>query len=286
MCGWATNYTKYFTYKIKGGISRLKKIFIILTLCILSITGCSKKDNRSFEKYIEQGKAAVASQDYEKALNFFTLAKEENENDEDVKSLYNQTKNLVEAIDSKEKKNYTVAIQLCEVISKMKSDTNIIKEAAEKVKKESNELMGKVKDKEEEKEKDKKEQSNDNPAANKKSQKQYYLARLSQVESKTAVLENSPQQTTMDMRRVMGQCYTKWDDLLNEIYGVLKTELSESQMSNLKNKQRNWIKYRDSEADKAAAEYEGGTMAPLEHTAKKSELTRQRCYELVNNYLN
>ena len=75
---------------------------------MLSITGCSKNDNQSFEKYMEEGKIAIANQEYDKALNFFTLALEENKDDTDVKSLYNQTKNLVEAIDSKEKKNYTI----------------------------------------------------------------------------------------------------------------------------------------------------------------------------------
>ena len=79
---------------------------------------------------------------------------------------------------------------------------------------------------------------------------------------------------------------TKWDDLLNSIYGVLKTQLSESEMNSLRNKQKAWIKYRDSEADKAFSEYEGGTMAPLEATSVNAELTRQRCYELVNQYMN
>ena len=122
----------------------MKKILVILTICILSITGCSKGDNQSFEKYMEEGRIAVANQEYDKALNFFTLALEENKDDTDAKSLYNQTKNLVEAIDSKDKKNYTVAIQLCDVISNMESNTNIIKDAAENVKKESNELMEKA----------------------------------------------------------------------------------------------------------------------------------------------
>ena len=276
----------------------MKKILIILTICMLSITGCSKNDNQSFEKYMEEGKMAVANQEYDKALNFFTLALEENKDDTDVKSLYNQTKNLVEAIDSKEKKNYTVAIQLCDVISNMESNTNIIKDAADKVKKESNELMEKAQRQEKEKEiEEKKTQAKEenikeninNDTTSKSSTKQYYLKRLSQVEDEVAQLQNSSEFTngsTLDMRRIMGECYTKWDDLLNSIYGVLKTQLSESEMNSLRNKQKAWIKYRDSEADKAFSEYEGGTMAPLEATSVNAELTRKRCYELVNQYMN
>lgn len=53
---------------------------------------------------MEEGKMEIANQEYEKALNFFNLAKEEKE-DEEVNLLYNQTNSLVEAIDSKEKEN-------------------------------------------------------------------------------------------------------------------------------------------------------------------------------------
>ena len=273
----------------------MKKILVILTICILSITGCSKGDNQSFEKYMEEGRMAVANQEYDKALNFFTLALEENKDDTDAKSLYNQTKNLVEAIDSKDQKNYTVAIQLCDVISNMESNTNIIKDAAENVKKESNELMEKAqrqdKEKEREKEKTQAKEENikeniSNDTTNESSTKQYYLKRLSEVEDEVAYLQKSSNNgSTAELREMVGKCYTKWDDLLNSIYGVLKTQLSESEMNSLRNKQRSWIKYRDSEADKAAAEYEGGSMAPLEATSVKAELTRQRCYELVNQYM-
>ena len=274
----------------------MKKILVILTICMLSITGCSKGDNQSFEKYMEEGRMAVANQEYDKALNFFTLALEENKDDTDAKSLYNQTKNLVEAIDSKDQKNYTVAIQLCDVISNMESNTNIIKDAAENVKKESNELMEKAqrqdKEKEREKEKTQAKEENikeniSNDTTNESSTKQYYLKRLSEVEDEVAYLqESSNNGFTAELREMVGKCYTKWDDLLNSIYGVLKTQLSESEMNSLRNKQRSWIKYRDSEADKAAAEYEGGSMAPLEATSVNAELTRQRCYELVNQYMN
>ncbi|WP_343337560.1 hypothetical protein TPELB_25280 [Terrisporobacter petrolearius] len=260
----------------------MKKI-LILMLCILSVTGCSKEDSKSFEKYMEEGKVAIANQEYEKALNFFTLAKEEKEGDEELNSLYSQTKNLVEAIDSKEKKNYTVSIQICEAIHKINSKTNIVKEAAEKVKKECNELM-----KEDKTDKKVEEQTKNNSTTTKISQKEDYTKRLAEVERQVKDLENSPEFTegsTIELRNVIGKCYLKWDDLLNEIYGVLKTQLSESEMSDLKNKQINWIKYRDGKADEAAAEYEGGTMAPLEYASVKVELTRERCYKLVNKYM-
>lgn len=263
----------------------MKKILLILTLCILSITGCSKEDSQSFEKYIEEGKMAIADQEYEKALNFFTLAKEEKEKEEDeeLNSLYNQTNNLVEAINSKEKENYTVAIQLCDVIDKIDSQTNIVKEAAQKVKKECTELMEEEKD-----EKKKEEQTSSNSPTTKTSKKQHYMARLEEVESQVEALENSPEFTegsNMEIKNAVAQFYAKWDDLLNEIYGVLETQLSESEMSALKNKQIQWIKYRDNEADEAAADEYSGLMMSLEYNYVKIKLTRERCYELVNQYM-
>lgn len=260
----------------------MRKILLLLTLCILFITGCSKEDEQSFEKYMEEGKVAIANQEYEKALNFFTLAKEEKEDNEELNSLYNQTNNLVEAIDSKEKENYSIAIKLCETINKMESKTNIVKQAAEDVKKECDKLIKK------ESRENKEKQTSSNSTTKKTSKQQYFVRRLEQVENQVDTLENSPEFTegsTIEMRYVLGECYTKWDDLLNEIYEVLKTQLSEDEMSDLKNKQINWIKERDSKAEDAMAEYEGGTMGTLEYHSVRIELTRQRCYELVGNYV-
>ena len=156
---------------------------------------------------MEEGRIAVANQEYDKALNFFTLALEENT---DVKSLYNQTKNLVEAIDSKEKKNYTVAIQLCDVISNMESNTNIIKDAAENVKKESNELMEKAQRQDKEKTQAKEENIKENISNDTNSEsstKQYYLTKLSEVESEVAKLQNSSEYHDGSMAILSGMIY-------------------------------------------------------------------------------
>lgn len=261
----------------------MRKIFLVLAVCIITMTGCSKEDNKAFEKYMEEGKMSVASEEYDKALNFFTLAKEEKEDDEELNSLYNQTNSLVEAIDCKEKEDYDVAIQLCENISRIDSDTSIIKEAADKLKKECLKLKKEKKNSE-----TKKEEETSNQTSNQTSKKEYFQTRLSTVESQVNELENSPEFTDGDMlqlREVVGKCYLKWDGLLNEIYGELKKQLSQNEMDSLRNEQRQWIKYRDSEAEKAGAEFEGESMQPLEYNATRSELTRLRCYELVNEYM-
>lgn len=260
-----------------------KLLTLVLSLLMIMTVGCSKEDNEYFEKYMEEGKMSVANQEYDKALNFFTLAKEEKEDDEELNSLYNQTKSLVEAMDSKEKKDYDTAIQLCENIRSIDSKTSIIKEAADKLKKECIKLKEEKKNSE-----TKKVEQTSNQTSNKTSKKQYFQTRLSTVESQVSELENSPEFTggsMLQLREVQGKCYLKWDGLLNEIYGALKNQLSQNEIDSLTNKQREWIKYRDSETEKAGEEYKGGTMEIIEKNATITELTRQRCYELVNKYV-
>lgn len=79
--------------------------------------------------------------------------------------------------------------------------------------------------------------------------------------------------------------FERWDNALNEIYGVLKTELSSSQMAKLKQEQLKWITYRDNEAQKAYDDWGGGSYAPIMLMDTKIELTKERCYELVNQYM-
>ncbi|MNE54313.1 hypothetical protein D3C80_1490840 [compost metagenome] len=87
------------------------------------------------------------------------------------------------------------------------------------------------------------------------------------------------------MREAADQEHERWDKALNEIYNELKQQLSESEMAELKEKQLDWITYRDNTAKEASLEFEGGTMEPLEYTAVLGSVTKDRCYELVKVYM-
>lgn len=76
-----------------------------------------------------------------------------------------------------------------------------------------------------------------------------------------------------------------WDELLNEVYGILKGQLSAEEMDQLRNEQRDWIKYRDDNALQASQKYKGGTQEHLEYVAVLADLTEVRCYELVEDYM-
>ncbi len=77
----------------------------------------------------------------------------------------------------------------------------------------------------------------------------------------------------------------RWDNMLNEIYSLLKTQLPESEMNELKSKQRSWIEYRDKTAENEASENIGGSLYNVVYNSSLARLTKERCYELVNTYM-
>ena len=78
--------------------------------------------------------------------------------------------------------------------------------------------------------------------------------------------------------------YQEWDDLLNEIYGVLKSVLSSAEMDALTVAQRDWIVYRDNKAEKGTDQLGGGWQS-LQRMINLGDITKERCYELVEEYL-
>lgn len=113
-----------------------------------------------------------------------------------------------------------------------------------------------------------------------------YLAKLDDTE---ASMENISYLyeggITSDMKEGEGIRYQRWDDRLNEIYRYLKTQLPEKTMHDLKMKQRSWVKYRDSSAQKASDENGGGTYSGLAYIGVQADITKERCYEMVNIYM-
>lgn len=122
-----------------------------------------------------------------------------------------------------------------------------------------------------------------NPS-NQGSKKQEYKAKLDKIklEFKGA---NSPSATTNDMYQEAYKEYKQWDTALNEIYGVLKTQLSATDMKKLQNEELQWIKDRDAKAKKDAAEMAGGTMEKVLYAGSLANSTQERCYQLVDKYM-
>ncbi|AKN34129.1 hypothetical protein Ccar_05450 [Clostridium carboxidivorans P7] len=117
-------------------------------------------------------------------------------------------------------------------------------------------------------------------------QKQQYENKLANIENSLKYLdEKEASGTTADMRTSVNERYKKWDAALNEIYGVLKGQLSANDMKNLQSEEIQWISNRDAKAEKSASEMKGGSMESVLYTGSLAATTRSRCYELVEKYM-
>lgn len=118
------------------------------------------------------------------------------------------------------------------------------------------------------------------------SKKEEYKIKLDTIKSGLKNLEKKESSgTTKDMREAADERYKRWDAALNETYNVLKSQLSASDMKKLQSEEIQWIASRDAKAKEAASEMKGGTMEPIIYTNSLADITKNRCYELVEKYM-
>lgn len=114
--------------------------------------------------------------------------------------------------------------------------------------------------------------------------KEKYLQQLDDTKKEAEELEPTDS-STYALKKVENDRWELWDELLNEIYGVIKEQLSAEEMDQLREEQRNWIKFRDDSALEASHKFKGGTQEHLEYVAVLANLTEERCYELVEEFM-
>lgn len=114
--------------------------------------------------------------------------------------------------------------------------------------------------------------------------KEEYLKKLNDTKKETEEL-GAADSSTYALKKVENDRWDMWDELLNEIYEVLKEQLPSKEMEQLREEQRNWIKHRDDSALEASLKYKGGTQEHLEYVTVLANLTEERCYELVEDYM-
>lgn len=90
---------------------------------------------------------------------------------------------------------------------------------------------------------------------------------------------------TNAMRSYYGISYDMYDKALNEIYDLLRSDLSPETMSDLQTQQIKWIHEKEAAANKESEQYKGGTFEFVAYNSSLYESTKERCYELVNNYM-
>lgn len=129
-------------------------------------------------------------------------------------------------------------------------------------------------------------EKNEDIDSQEESKKQEYLDKYLALETELKTsLEGKYAGTTLDMREAAITECKAWDDLLNEVYGIIQQQLSNEDMDLLRAEEIQWLDLRDSKAEESAKEFEGGTMEPLAYEMSIVTSTKERCYELINNYI-
>lgn len=114
--------------------------------------------------------------------------------------------------------------------------------------------------------------------------KDRYLEKIKEARAEAADLEPTDS-STYALKKVENDRWNIWDDLLNETYQALEEQLPSEEMDRLRDKQREWITYRDNSALEASEKYKGGTQEHLEYVSVLANLTEERCIELVEGYM-
>jgi len=123
-----------------------------------------------------------------------------------------------------------------------------------------------------------------------------YLAKLDEVSSQEVFSEDG---STFEIRMEYAQHYGLWDDALNELYGLLRENLSTEVSEDLLIKQRQWLSDFDAKVEhQARVENDGydengepypeaylGSFYLVSCNRISAELTKERVYELVELYL-
>ncbi|TYS60673.1 DUF1311 domain-containing protein [Bacillus infantis] len=118
------------------------------------------------------------------------------------------------------------------------------------------------------------------------STKSEYLQLLNGIERGLLDLESLYESgITSEMLEAESKAYKRWDDALNEIYGVLGEQLSSDEMNKLRKEQRRWIEFRDYTAETESLEFKGASMESLQYVSTQARLTKERCFELVQNHM-
>lgn len=277
---------------------------IVVALISISLVGCG---NSLSNKAVEQGKLAMASHDYDKALSSFEIAINENTKDEEVKEMhdiikeYKDAKKYIERedIENTEKALNDVSDQykkyaIKDDINELKIELENLKtslaesESEEKEQKETEEVkeQKETKKPEESSNKEKSDKPVDEVKQVAPSRVDEYLmkagntqASVSQVYYERGIEEYGDNNHIDEAVLIEAQqiSYNKWDNLLNEIWGVLKEQLPKNQMDELRKTQRQWIKDKEARANSNPDEY--GKLMSLSYS------TEERCYELISGYI-
>lgn len=79
--------------------------------------------------------------------------------------------------------------------------------------------------------------------------------------------------------------YDTWKSNLDEIYNKVISSVPDKYKGDIEKEEKEWEDSRDKLADEVSNKYEGGTAEELEKIISLAQQTRDRCYVLVNQYM-
>lgn len=113
----------------------------------------------------------------------------------------------------------------------------------------------------------------------------YYEKRLAELDVQVQKMRSeASDSTTYSMKTLAEKELTLWNMEMNVLYSEIADVLTEEAKSKLESDQQAWLKTRDTRAEEAARKYSGGSLEGVEYTASLAESTRERTYNLVEEY--
>lgn len=261
----------------------MKKLLGMFTACLL-LAGCGTE---SEEQIKDKVIVALEDEEYEKAL---TLIEENSPTDEETKVLSAQLLEFKEVKEAKDQADWDRVLEKAHQLLENPALDNSLKEELENMIVEAEtEINNSIRESFEQNSVNGDEEGNPPPGEPEDSSvilKEKYLAKLADVEKSVKEFDGIfDQGTQVKITAAQGEIFSKWDKLLNEIYADLKNTLPPNDMSKLRVEQRDWLEYRDEKATEEALQYKGGSMETLQYVSIQAQLTKERCYELVDLYM-
>ena len=122
--------------------------------------------------------------------------------------------------------------------------------------------------------------SNTNLETQVSAMKRNYLNELNKINEQANVLINGNiDDTQYEINQSSVQAYNLWNNELDKI------TLTSEEMLKLQKEEINWIIYKEKIIKKDSVNYEGGSVYDSALNIKLANLTKERCYYLVNNYM-
>ncbi len=292
-----------------------KKYIISIVILVIIIIGLGSffiYNNLGVNKQIDKGIELMTQKEYQKSMACFDLVLDDKPDNKKALQLKEMVNNYLDSKDLFDKGDFDKANKKINEINNeysnyngFKDDVNSLKDKINKSIKSSKEVdenLDKIREKSD-LDKNQKQQIEDlkgrvnselsksevtdessNYLGNASIDKKNYLNKLNAIKEQTD--GSITGETNPEMKKQASDIYKEWDNALNDIYNTLKAKLPKDKFKELEKDEVKWIKIKEAKAKKAMDEYEGGSMGPLVYTQTLSSETENRCYELVNKYMN